>query len=220
MTTPAAPRVKICGIRRAQDARLAVSLGASAVGFIFWPGSPRYVEPGAAGRIAADLPPSVMRVGVFVDAPPAHVAASAAEAGLDAVQLHGRERSGDYAGMGLTVIKAVAVPAGFDPAAVDVEPPDVLVLLDAHDPIRRGGTGQTIDWTTAAAVAARRPTILSGGLTASNVEDAVRTVRPYMIDVSSGVESAPGVKDAARLRAFFAALGPLAEARETSGQQG
>lgn len=218
--TTRAPRVKICGIRRIEDARLAVELGADAIGFIFWRGSRRYVEPAIAGRIAEGLPPTVLRVGVFVDAPPSDVAAVAAVAGLGAVQLHGGERTADYAHLELPLIKAVAVPDGFDPASTDAEPPGVLVLLDAHDPIRRGGTGRTIDWTAAAAVAARRRTILSGGLTAGNVGEAVRAVRPYMIDVSSGVEAAPGEKDAARLRAFFAALGRQRDMPDSSGQQG
>lgn len=201
------PLVKVCGVRRLEDARLAVELGAAAIGFIFWPGSRRFVEPEAAAEISAALPADVRRVGVFVDQAPALVSDIAMRAGLHAAQLHGAEAVAAYLPLGLTIVKAIAVPDGFDPAVVDAVPAAVTVLLDAHDPVRHGGTGRTIDWQAAAAVAARRRTILSGGLTPDNVAAAAGRVRPYMLDVSSGVESSPGVKDAARLRAFFAALG-------------
>ncbi len=201
------PLVKVCGIRRMEDARLAAELGAAAIGFIFWPGSRRFVEPDAAAEISAALPADVLRVGVFVDQTPAGISDVAVRAGLQAAQLHGSEAVAEYLWLGLTIVKAIAVPDGFDPAVVDAVPASVTVLLDAHDPVRHGGTGRTIDWQAAAAVAARRRTILSGGLTPDNVAAAASRVRPYMIDVSSGVESSPGVKDAARLRAFFAALG-------------
>src|SRR6185295_563467 len=112
----------------------------------------------------------------------------------------------DFARVRQPLIKAVAVTDSFRPDDVDRLPEGVTVLLDAHDPVRRGGTGRTIDWTTAALVAARRRTILSGGLHAANVRDAIAQVHPHMIDVSSGVESAPGVKDVAKLQAFFAAV--------------
>jgi phosphoribosylanthranilate isomerase len=104
------------------------------------------------------------------------------------------------------LIKAVPVSDVFDPSTIEQLPPSVTVLLDAHDPVRRGGTGRTIDWTIAAAVANRRTTILSGGLTAANVAEAIARVKPHMIDVSSGVESAPGYKDPGKLKAFFAAV--------------
>ncbi len=201
------PLVKVCGIRRMDDARLAAELGAAAIGFIFWPGSRRFIEPDAAAEISAALPADVLRVGVFVDQTPAGISDAAVRAGLQAAQLHGSEAVAEYLWLGLTIVKAIAVPDRFDPAVVDAVPASVTVLLDAHDPVRHGGTGRTIDWQAAAAVAARRRTILSGGLTPDNVAAAASRVRPYMIDVSSGVESSPGVKDAARLRAFFAALG-------------
>jgi len=125
---------------------------------------------------------------------------------LDAIQLHGAERVEEFSGLAQRVIKAVPVGDGFDAAVVDALPGSVTVLLDAHDPVRRGGTGRTIDWTAAAAIAGRRDIILSGGLNAANIVDAISRVRPHMIDVSSGVESAPGEKDPAKLRAFFAAI--------------
>lgn len=200
------PCVKICGVRRVEDALLAAELGASAIGFVFWPDSKRFIDPYRARPIAAALPPCVSAVGVFVDQPPEYVAGVASLVNLSAVQLHGQERVADYARCGPRVIKAVAVGTGFDAQSVRTLPDDVTILLDAHDPVRRGGTGQVIDWTAAAAVARSRRTILSGGLTAQNVGQAIGEVRPYGVDVSSGVESSPGVKDAAKLRDFFAAI--------------
>lgn len=199
-------RVKICGIRRVQDAVLATDLGASAIGLVFWPDSPRFIDPYRARAIAAALPPGVMPVGVFVDQPAAYVMGVARLIPLGAVQLHGSESIETFARLAQRLIKAVPVTEGFDATAIDAVPPYVTVLLDAHDPVRRGGTGRTIDWSVAAAVAARRRTILSGGLTAANVGEAIARVRPYMIDVSSGVESTPGVKDPVKLRELFAAL--------------
>jgi phosphoribosylanthranilate isomerase len=199
-------RVKVCGIRRRADALLAVELGAAALGFVFWPRSPRAVTVDQVREIAGDLPAFVSRVGVFVNQPPADVFDIAARAGLTSVQLHGDENAADYAATSLPVIKALPVGEGFTLSAVQDVPPRVTVLLDAHDPIRRGGTGRVIEWTVAAAAARVRPVILSGGLTPDNVKHATDAVRPYAVDVSSGVEAAPGIKDEMKLRAFFAAL--------------
>jgi len=200
------PRVKVCGICRSEDAQLAVTLGASAIGFIFWPSSPRFCDPARAQEIAAQLPPLITTVGVFVDQPVSHVIDIADRVSLGAIQLHGGEAVEEFRRVRQPLIKAVAVTGALVPEEVDRLPEDVTVLLDAHDPIRRGGTGRTIDWTTAAQVAARRRTILSGGLHSGNVREAIACVRPHMVDVSSGVESAPGVKDAGKLQAFFAAV--------------
>jgi phosphoribosylanthranilate isomerase len=199
-------RVKVCGVRRLEDAMLAVELGASAVGFVFWPRSPRVVTPEQVREITRRLPPFVSAVGVFVNQPRQEVFDVAARAGLTTVQLHGDEDASEYSGSSVAVIKALPVGRGFTMAAVDGVPEDVAVLLDAHDPVRRGGTGRTIEWTVASAAARRRPIVLSGGLTPDNVQTAIREVRPYAIDVSSGVESSPGVKDRTKLRALFAAL--------------
>jgi phosphoribosylanthranilate isomerase len=198
-------RVKICGVTRAEDARLAAELGAAAIGFVFWPRSPRYIDPPAAAAIVATLPPLVTAVGVFVDQPIDEVVRIAQQARLSAVQLHGSETLAYAQRVLQPVIKSVAVGPGFEPESVDAYPPEVTILMDAHDPVRRGGTGRTIDWSAAAAVAARRPVFLSGGLNSSNVADAIAHVQPYAVDVSSGVESAPGVKDSAKLRALFEA---------------
>jgi phosphoribosylanthranilate isomerase len=202
----AAPAVKVCGICRPEDAQLAVELGASAIGFVFWPDSPRYVEPDRARQIAAALPQGVITVGVFVNQAAGEVADIADRVGLHAVQLHGDESVTEFAALPQRVIKAIAVGPSFDASALDALPSNVTVLLDAHDPVRRGGTGRTIDWTIAAGIAAGRDAILSGGLTAANVAEAIARVRPRMIDVSSGVEAAPGRKDAAKLREFFSAV--------------
>lgn len=200
-------KVKICGIRRADDALLAAELGATALGFIFWPSSARFIEPEEVQPIVERLPPFVTTVGVFVNQPPDFVAEVANRLNLGAVQLHGDESVDDYARVSRRLIKAVAVVNGTDcVAAVKAIPKRSSVLLDAHDPIKRGGTGRTIDWMQAAAASRERPIILSGGLTAGNVRDAIAAVGPYAIDVSSGVESSPGIKDPEKLRALFAAL--------------
>lgn len=199
-------RVKICGITTPDDAALAAALGATAIGLVFWPGSPRRVDEGRALDIVRALPREVTAVGVFADQPIDDVRRLADTAGLGAVQLHGSEPAEYALGLMQPVIKAVAVGETFEPRAVDEWPTAITVLLDAHDPVRRGGTGRTIDWGRAAAAAARRPVFLSGGLTPANVATAIRQVRPYGIDLSSGVEASPGVKDPAKLRALFDAI--------------
>ncbi len=198
--------VKVCGVRRIEDALLAAELGACAIGFVFWPGSPRFIDPYRARPIVHALPPFVAPIGVFVDQPIEYVAGVAGLLHLAAVQLHGAEPVQAYERFAHRVIKAVPVTDGFDPASVEALPPHVTLLLDAHDPVRRGGTGRVIDWSVAACVAKSRPTVLSGGLNARNVRAAVEAVRPYAIDVSSGVESAPGVKDPVKLRELFNAI--------------
>ncbi len=204
------PPVKICGITRPGDADLAARLGAAWIGFVFWPRSPRFVEPETAAGILGGLPPHVSGVGVFVDQAVDEVNAIADQVGLGAVQLHGRETTEACRRCRRRVIKAVRMGdggAGDDPDAVWS---GATVLVDAFDPVRMGGTGRRVDWARAAQIAARRPLMLSGGLRAENVADAVRQVAPYGVDVSSGVESQPGVKDPDRLRAFFAALAAAA----------
>ena len=198
-------RVKICGVTAVEDAVAAAELGASAIGLLFWPGSPRCVERERAREIVKALPPFVSAVGVFVDQVD-EAAELAPDLGLAAVQFHGDEPPASYRRFPVPVIKSVAVrdeSAREDAAAV---PPNTTVLLDASDPVRRGGTGRVIDWTIAAAIARSRRTILSGGLSPLNVAGAISAVRPYAIDVSSSVESAPGRKDHAKMRELFAAL--------------
>ena len=204
------PRVKICGITRPEDARLAADLGASAVGFLFWPESPRFIRPEIARSIVDTLPASVVAIGVFVNQEVPSIHDAAATARLGAVQLHGDEGSDVMAAMLLPVVRAVTMDDGFDPVSLDAIPPEVTVLLDAHDPAKRGGTGRTVDWTLASRAAARRPVILAGGLTPDNIAAAIVRVRPYGVDVSSGVESSPGIKDPEKLRALFAAVNQAA----------
>ena len=199
-------KIKICGIRRTEDALLAGELGAWAVGFVFWPDSPRFIDPYRARRISAALPPWLVPVGVFVDQPEEYVAGVANLVRLGAVQLHGNESAAMMERLRHRVIKSVPVGVDFTASSVDAVPARATVLLDAHDPARRGGTGATVDWTRAAAAARRRPVLLAGGLKPDNVRSAIDAVRPVGIDVSSGVESAPGVKDPDKLRALFAAV--------------
>jgi phosphoribosylanthranilate isomerase len=198
--------VKICGITRTEDALLAVALGASALGFVFWPRSPRFIDPYRARAIARQVPPLVSLVGVFVDQPVDYVTGVAGLIGLNAVQLHGAESPAYAAALRTRIIKALSVGPDFDAEQTRRWPAEISLLLDAHDPLRRGGTGRVIDWTKAARVAHSRRVILSGGLRPENVAEAVSLVNPYGVDVSSGIESAPGIKDSGRLRAFFAAV--------------
>ncbi len=197
--------VKVCGITRVEDALLAAELGASAVGFVLWPGSPRAIDPFRARTIVRHLPALVSAVGVFVDQPVEYVRRVARLVPLDAVQLHGVESVAYCRDVGGRVIKAVGASAATT-ATLDEWPREVVLLLDACDSRERGGTGRVIDWSVAATIARSRPAILAGGLRADNVAAAVSSVRPYGIDVSSGVEARPGVKDATRLREFFAAV--------------
>lgn len=199
-------RVKICGITRSEDAQLAAELGATAIGLVLWPGSPRYIGAERARDIVQALPSHVTAIGVFVNQPFDEVRRAAEIAALGAVQLHGDEPLEYAQALLQPVVKAVPVTSAFDAAALRAWPPEITVLLDAHDPVRRGGTGSTIDWTLAARAAAQRPVLLSGGITPENVGDAISQVRPYGIDLSSGVERAPGIKDPERLRALFDAL--------------
>jgi phosphoribosylanthranilate isomerase len=200
--------VKICGITRYEDAEAAVRAGANALGFVFWPGSPRYIDPFRARAMRSALPPFVTAVGVFVDQPAEYVNAVANLVQLGAVQLHGDESVGYAQTINRPVVKALALQDGPSSAAEGpgAWPDRVMILLDVHDPVRRGGTGRTIDWTGAAAVARRRAVVLAGGLTADNVGDAIARVRPFGIDVSSGVELSPGIKDHGRLKALFEAV--------------
>lgn len=219
--------VKICGVRRLIDARAAAAAGADIVGFTFWPGTRRYIAPEEAADVIAafraDDGPRPLVSGLFVNADPATIAATAARCGLDLVQLSGDETAADVERLDMPLLMAMrALPGdGVDALrerlhtlrrAARSLPPGPLgqpltPLLDAHVPGRYGGTGQTGDWPLAAALAAEERIMLAGGLTPENVADAVRTVRPWGVDVASGVEVAgqPGVKDTGRIAAFIRA---------------
>lgn len=196
-------RVKICGITRERDALEAVRLGADAIGLVFYPPSPRAVTVEQAGEIVRRLPPFVTVVGLFVDAAPGHVADVVSRVRIDLLQLHGRESPRDCAHQPRPWVKAVRMKDGIDPAAEAVRYADAAgLLLDAYRPGVPGGTGTAFDWDRVPADLASR-VILAGGLTPENVEQAIRRVRPYAVDVSGGVESAKGVKDAEKIEAFM-----------------
>ncbi|MEW6262304.1 MAG: phosphoribosylanthranilate isomerase [Thermodesulfobacteriota bacterium] len=197
-------RIKVCGLTRLEDALAAARLGADALGFVFAP-SPRRIEPDLAAAIIRELPPFVLTVGVFVNESLHRIEAVRRRCGLDAVQLHGDEDEAVVVAVrrrtGVRVIKAL--PAG---PGVDISKsvfPGTPLLLDAGSGRVRGGTGQTCDWSLAAAVAAGRTIILAGGLNPDNVSRAVALVKPYAVDVSSGVESEMGRKDHEKLAAFI-----------------
>jgi phosphoribosylanthranilate isomerase len=196
--------VKICGVTNLEDALAAVEAGADLLGFNFYRRSPRYVSPGEARLIVGRLPESVNGVGVFVNEPgPNEVERIAREAGLGAVQLHGDETPEFCRGLrGLKTIKALRVRRGFDAAACALYTTDAL-LLDAYTTDAFGGTGHTFDWTLAREARATVERLyLAGGLTPDNVAGAVRAVRPYAVDVCSGVETSPGRKSFQLMRRF------------------
>ena len=196
-------KVKVCGITNYRDASMALSLGADALGFNFYARSSRYIAPVAARRIGERLPPFVTKVAVCVNEAIPEVERWARQAGADVLQLHGDETP-EYCSSiaGLKLIKTLRIGEGFRPVALDTYPVSAF-LLDTRHPGQYGGTGKSFDWKLAAAVRTRRPLILAGGLNAENVADAIRAVRPYAVDVCSGVESAPGKKDRGRLVAFM-----------------
>jgi phosphoribosylanthranilate isomerase len=195
--------VKICGVRTLDDALAVAAAGADAIGFNFWPGSKRYLTVDEAARIAARLPPTLRRFGVFVDADPATIEAAFTSGAIDTAQLHGDEPPAQCRPFAGRYVKALRLRddasldtlAGYDCA---------LVLVDADAP-GYGGSGQRADWALARAAASRRDVLLAGGLTPDNVAAAIAAVQPFGVDVAGGVERAPGVKDHARVAAFVAA---------------
>jgi phosphoribosylanthranilate isomerase len=196
-------RIKICGITRMQDAECAVNAGADAIGFIFWPASPRFIDPARARAIVRALGPFVSTVGVFVNPSPDEVRRAISEAGISILQFHGEEEPAFCAGFGLPYVKGFKVGQGGDLINSASQYAEAAGwLFDAFDPHLVGGTGETFDWS----LIPRKPArllLLSGGLHAGNVGDAIRRVHPYAVDVSSGVEAAKGVKDAAKIAAFI-----------------
>ena len=197
-------RVKICGITSADDARAAVGAGADALGFMFYEPSPRCVTPEQAAAIIAKLPTHVAKVGVFVDADEAAVRTTAAMAGLDTLQFHGSEPPEFCARFELRTIKAFRVKDSGSLGKLPDYETDAW-LLDSYVQGVPGGTGERFNWDLAVeAKRLGRPILLAGGLTPENVGEAVGQVTPYGLDVSSGVEAAPGRKDAAKVAAFIA----------------
>ena len=194
--------LKVCGITRIADAQHAVEHGATALGFVFWPRSPRRIEPAVVAEIVAELPQTVITAGVFVNETSDGIARTMEKARLTHVQLHGDEPVSYSEVLAWPLRRSVTLDTSA--AIVSEWPADTTLLLDAADPERRGGTGQAVDWTRAATLARRRRVVLAGGLTPENVEEAIAAVRPYGIDVSSGVEDAPGLKNAEKVSLFLA----------------
>jgi len=198
-------RVKMCGITRTEDALVAVAEGAHALGFIFVQSSPRYITPDRASAIIRSLPPYVSTVGVFVNASRGQILTAMQVSRVSAIQLHGDETPDQVLGFPCSVTKAFRVTEKFDPALM--EDYDVAAfLLDAYSPLAYGGTGRTFDWDVARQAAGVRPVILSGGLTAENVGEAIHVANPYAVDVASGIELSPGVKDPSKVRMFMEAV--------------
>ncbi len=197
--------VKVCGITRLEDAEAALAEGAQALGFIFFPGSPRYVAPERAAEIVAALPPFAVTVGVFVREDVEEMNRIAAFCPLHRIQLHGGEDEGVLAALERPAYRAFRIGEQADLAAVEAAP-DRTVLLDTYDPQLPGGTGRPFKWSLARQVAETRRVILAGGLNPDNVARALAEAQPAAVDVSTGVEARPGVKDPALLAAFFRAL--------------
>ena len=193
-------RVKICGITSLEDAMAAVRSGADALGFIFAE-SPRRVQPDQVKEIISQLPPLVQTIGVFVETPVEKMEMMRISIGLDLLQHHGEEKPEIIARLGRRVIKVLRV--GDKTMPNEEAYPTATLLLDTYVPNTFGGTGKRFDWHLAKPIARRRPIILAGGLTPENVKNAIKTVRPYAVDVSSGVESEPGRKDHGRMEEFI-----------------
>jgi phosphoribosylanthranilate isomerase len=193
--------IKVCGITRLTDALHAVDQGATALGFVFWPRSPRAVSPERAAEIVAELPSGITTVGVFVNEPIDGIRAMVALTGINAVQLHGDEPPAYADALAWPLFRAVDVDEVEEACGAWSE--QTMLLLDTIDPVRRGGTGVPVNWAFAAGVARTRRLVLAGGLTPENVASAIRAVRPYGVDVSSGVESSPGVKDFDKVTRFL-----------------
>lgn len=203
MTPIPRTRVKICGITHPQDGVIAANLGADAIGLVFHPSSPRYVDTETARRIIAVLPPFISTVGLFRNEEPAAIRSVLAAIPLAMVQFHGDEDPDYCAAFGVPYLKAVPMGAGADMADYERQFATAAgLLLDSHGDNKMGGTGQGFDWTKIP-TERHKPLILAGGLHPGNVAEAIRQVRPYAVDVSSGVESAKGIKDAELMRKFL-----------------
>ncbi|WP_018873570.1 phosphoribosylanthranilate isomerase [Thioalkalivibrio sp. ALJ16] len=199
-------RVKICGVTTPEQACAAAAAGADAIGLVFHAPSRRCVDPEQAASIAAALPPFVTTVGLFVDPDASRVESVLGRVALDCLQFHGEESAAFCAGFGRPYLKAIAMGAGADPRReMDRYPGAQGFLLDSHGGAQSGGSGHRFDWQRVPADLGR-PWLLAGGLDAASVRGALEHLRPYGVDVSSGVESAPGIKDARRMRAFVQAV--------------
>lgn len=204
-------RIKFCGMTRVADAAAAAALGVDAVGVVLTDKSKRFAGITRAREIRAALPPFVTLVTLFMDDEPGFIAQAVAEVQPDLLQFHGSETAQDCVRYGVPYIKAVAMGDGAHPAELMRAHPQARgFLLDGHASGEQGGSGKTFDWSMAA-LPFDRPVLLAGGLTAHNVVAAIRVVRPYAVDVASGIESAPGIKDLHKMRRFIAAVQEIAE---------
>jgi len=199
-------KIKICGITNIEDARAAANLGADALGFIFVPDTPRYMEPQSASRIIRELPPFITRVGVFADASPEEICQTIQTCGLNAIQLHGSETP-EYcdnirARCRVNIIKGFRIKDRHSLSAIPKYKVSAY-LLDTYVKGKKGGTGETFNWDLAKEAKPYGRIIIAGGLTPENVAEAIQNVQPYAVDVSSGVEARPGKKDHAKIRAFI-----------------
>lgn len=202
--TPQRTRIKFCGITRAQDARDAIRLGVDALGFVLVPQSPRAITPEAAAAIRRELPPFVTAVALLQNASEAQVRAAITALKPDLLQFHGDEDEAFCAQFGLPYLKAVAMAAPQDLSALAARYPSAsALLLDSHGS-GLGGTGHTFDWNQVQPVS--KPLILAGGLKPENVAAGIAQLRPYAVDVSSGIESAPGIKNFEKMRDFVRAV--------------
>jgi len=196
-------RVKICGITRVEDALCAVQHGADAIGLVFYAQSPRFVTMEAAREIVAALPPLVSVVGLFVNATKAEIDKVLTQVRLDILQFHGDETAVDCAQFNLPYFKAIRVRPDTNLLQYATDFSDTkALLLDAHSEVAYGGTGQVFDWKLIPKNLPK-PIVLAGGLNPENVENAIRQVQPYAVDVSGGVEQSKGIKDAAKIAAFM-----------------
>ena len=199
-------RIKFCGITRVDDARRGAELGIDAIGFVFTRASQRFVGISQARTIRAELPPFVTAVALFMDDEPGWIEEVVSSVQPDLLQFHGAETDRFAASFARPYIKAVPMASVADVARHVAEFPNASgFLLDSHERGARGGTGRTFDWARAPSSGGHEY-VLAGGLTAQNVAQAIAAVRPYGVDVSSGIESAPGIKDQAKMRAFVAAV--------------
>ncbi len=196
-------RVKICGITRVEDALIAVGHGADAIGLVFYPPSPRYVTPALAAEIVNALPAFVTVVALFVDASRADIEAVLSQVDIDLIQFHGQETADECRQYGKSYMKAIRVKSDTNLVQYATEYSDAkALLLDTYADGVPGGTGQEIDWALIPKTLSK-PVVLAGGLDAENVEQAIRQVKPYAVDVSGGVEFKKGIKDAAKIAAFM-----------------
>lgn len=205
MNSTVTPRIKICGLTRAEDVQAAVAAGADAIGLVFYPESPRHVSIALAAELCRHIPPFVTVVGLFVNASRAEVHRVIEAVPLNLLQFHGDETVDQCEGFGLPYLRAARVRPGVDLLEFAKQFPSArALLLDTWTPAY-GGSGESFDWSLVPS-SCPLPVILSGGLNPDNVAEAIRQVQPVAVDVSSGVESAKGIKDAAKILAFVSAV--------------